>query len=130
MLYHELNGTRKQYQVINQVRLLNLLATSDVAVFRNWYERTLTERCMQEEFTREPYWSRAFAVGSRSWLHQLTGGNSRAGEDQAHRWHKRRRRGGLMRPESSPVSLSSAVECTGGMTVPLDENWQARRFYT
>lgn len=78
--YHELNGTRKRYRIIDQARLLDLLASPDVAAFRDWYERTLTELCLQEEFTREPYWSRAFAVGSRSWLHQLTDGNSRAGE--------------------------------------------------
>ena len=52
-----------------------LLAIPDVTAFRRWYEATLTELCLQEERPREPYWSQAFAVGSRAWLSRLADGD-------------------------------------------------------
>ena len=39
--YHELSGTRKRYRIIDLDRLLVLLATPEVATFRNWCETTL-----------------------------------------------------------------------------------------
>ncbi|MCK5803115.1 MAG: transposase, partial [Lentisphaeria bacterium] len=74
--YHELNGNRKRYRIIDFNRVLDLLAIPDVTAFRRWYEATLAELCLPEEHPREPHWSQAFAVGSRTWLCQLAGGDS------------------------------------------------------
>ena len=49
------------------------LGLSDTDQFERWYEGTLDELCGRSSLPREPHWSRAFAVGSRSWLQKLTG---------------------------------------------------------
>ena len=53
---------------------------SDAAAFRGWYERTLTQLCLQDDLPREPHWSEAFAVGSRRWLAGLAGGDPQVEE--------------------------------------------------
>ena len=76
--YHELSGGRKRYRIIDQKRLLSCLAVPDVDAFRRWHEAALEELCQQDAqapVSREPHWSQAFAVGSRSWLPGLTAGD-------------------------------------------------------
>ena len=59
---------------------MGFLAIPDVGAFRRWHEATLAELCLQSKLPREPHWSRAFAVGSRSWLRQLADGAPEADE--------------------------------------------------
>jgi putative transposase len=75
--YHELAGRRKRYRIIDLDLLLSLLPSPDETAFREWYERTLTQLCLEGGGLREPHWSGAFAVGSRSWLSGLAGGDGR-----------------------------------------------------
>ncbi len=70
--YQELSGARKRYRIIDLDRLLGLLGSSDVAGFRRWHAATLGELCDRREQQRETHWSRAFAVGSRRWLRELS----------------------------------------------------------
>ena len=41
--------------------------------FRKWHTATLAVLCAQSQAPREPFWSRAFAVGGREWLRRLGG---------------------------------------------------------
>jgi hypothetical protein len=68
--------------------------------FRDWYAATLDELCRQEGWTREPWWSTAFALGDRTWLGQFTGGEPECEEhvrpldpDTADQERRRRRSG-------------------------------------
>jgi putative transposase len=76
--YQEISGVRQRYRVIDQPRLQQLLDMPDVAAFRRWYEATLDDLCSQAEWSREPFWSRSLAVGSREWLRGLTDGDALA----------------------------------------------------
>ena len=69
--YHELSGQRQRYQVIDQVRLARCLGHPSTAGFRQWYENTLTEKLSRAESEREPYWSKALAVGSIGWIKSM-----------------------------------------------------------
>lgn len=69
--YQELSGARQRYRIVDQRRLLACLAMPDAATFRPWHEATLAELCGRPQPTREPHWSRAFAVGGREWLGRL-----------------------------------------------------------
>lgn len=74
--YQQLSGARKRYCIIDFERLVWCLGLADARAFGDWYAATLDELCLQKEWRREPYWSESFAVGDRSWLRELTGGDS------------------------------------------------------
>jgi putative transposase len=67
--FQELSGNRQRYRVINQTRLLRCLGNgNEPDTFRSWYLNTL-EACLATTYhVREPYWSKAFAVGDVDWL--------------------------------------------------------------
>ena len=72
--YHELSGNRKRYRIINQKALLDCFRMGTMEDFCAWYNLTLQENleafchCRQ----REAIWSEALAVGSQSWVEQLS----------------------------------------------------------
>jgi putative transposase len=78
--YHELAGHRKRYRIVDLDLLLSLLPSPNLTAFRCWYERTLTQLCLQDKLPREPHWSGTFAIGSRRWLAELTDGDPRVDE--------------------------------------------------
>ena len=55
--YQELSGNRKRYRIIDQNRLLQLLAIGDMDSFRRWHEGAIAELCMckPEQLPREPH---------------------------------------------------------------------------
>jgi hypothetical protein len=44
----------------------------DVDGFRNWYRTTLDEILLSDYWVREPIWTECVAVGSRSWVKDLS----------------------------------------------------------
>ncbi|MCK5805910.1 MAG: hypothetical protein KAI66_23975 [Lentisphaeria bacterium] len=66
-----MSGARKRYRIIDQERLLCLLSVEDMESFRHWHEAAIAEQCALAEIPKEPHWSRAFAVGSRTWLEDI-----------------------------------------------------------
>lgn len=78
--YHELAGNRERYRIVDVDLLLSLLPSPNLTTFRCWYERTLTQLCLQDRLPREPHWSGAFAVGSRRWLAGLADGDPQVEE--------------------------------------------------
>jgi putative transposase len=75
--YQELSGRRQRYRIIDRERLLMCLGMEDADGFGRWYESTVADLCQRQAAAREPCWSQALAVGSRSWLSRLAGGDSR-----------------------------------------------------
>ncbi len=68
--YNELLGHRKRYRIINRQRLKWCLGMTGQpeGSFENWYSATIADFMRQGYLHREPFWSEALAVGSRSWV--------------------------------------------------------------
>ncbi len=70
--YHELTGNRQRYRILDfavLMRCLEMPGRPDS--FRNWYEATIQKMAGTGYLCREPHWTQATAVGSRSWIESL-----------------------------------------------------------
>ncbi len=67
----ELMGKLPDSNLIDQTALVRLVACGDVANFRTWHKRTVDELCARALHLREPWWTKAVAVGSHDWIAPL-----------------------------------------------------------
>ena len=67
--YNEMLGNRQRYRIINRERLKQCLGMTGQAEgsLEIWYSATMADLMQQGYLHREPFWSEALAVGSRSW---------------------------------------------------------------
>ena len=67
----ELMGKDVSVPLVDSDAVVRLLASSNIAHFRQWHKRTLAELCREREPQREPHWTEAAAVGEKHWIASL-----------------------------------------------------------
>jgi len=72
--FRELSGNHRRNRIIDRPRLLNCLGVVDRDAFEPWYLATIEQEVARGYFAREPWWSRAVAVGSEEWVAGVAAG--------------------------------------------------------
>jgi putative transposase len=69
--YHEIQGKRRRYRLLDLDRLCWRLATSDVEEVRRNLQSALTDAIARGQVKREPIWTEGLAVGSAGFVEKV-----------------------------------------------------------
>jgi hypothetical protein len=69
--YQEWLGTRRRYRVVDQSECLSFLGGGTLEEFRANYQELIRIRLAKDQRAREPHWTEAIAVGSRSFVETM-----------------------------------------------------------
>ncbi len=70
--YQELMGLRERFRLLDVGRLLDLLGTPDLAVFRELHSARIAMAIQERQLHRESHWTEAVAVGSEWYVRKIT----------------------------------------------------------